>query len=175
MAKGHSGPGRHRLHLRHLAKTWMLTYLPPHPRRGLIPASASTTSLSTIEHLALLDLLGMPHPRVRSYFHDTAWFFDVLVNAETRFSRLRHPRCCCARRYFFYTRAGGILSSAYMRGDHLPFLHPGDDPTALDFLTLRTWNLSFGCSSQNIWGCAKRGEPSSPTQPSAPVRKSNSE
>jgi glutaminyl-peptide cyclotransferase len=54
-----------------LAKTWTLTYLPPHLRHGLIPASAPTTSLSTIEHQALLDLLGMPHPLVRSYFPDT--------------------------------------------------------------------------------------------------------
>lgn len=43
-------------------------------------------SLSTIEYLALLDLLGMPHPLVRSYLPDAVWFFDVLVNAETRFS-----------------------------------------------------------------------------------------
>jgi hypothetical protein len=98
---------------RHLVKTWTLTYLPPHPKRGLISAPTPTTSLSTIEYLALLDLLGMPHPLARSYLPDTAWFFDVLVNAETRLPRLRHPRCCYVRRYFFYTRAAGDLSLAY--------------------------------------------------------------
>jgi hypothetical protein len=38
---------------------------------------------STIQHLVLLDLLGAPHPQVRSYLPDTAWLFDALVSAET--------------------------------------------------------------------------------------------
>jgi len=75
--------------------------------------------------LVLLDLLGAPHPLVRSYFPETAWLFDVLVSAETR---LRHAGILDAATLgnsFFHTRAAGDISLAYMGDDHLPFLHRG--------------------------------------------------
>ena len=110
---------------RHLAETWGSTYLPPHPKRRLISASTPTTPLSTIEHLVLLDLLGAPHPQVRSYFPDTAWLFDVLVSAESRLRDAGIIDAAALGGSFFHTRAAGDISLAYMGDDHLPFLHRG--------------------------------------------------
>ena len=55
-----------------------------------------------------------------------------------------------------------------------------DDATALDLPTLRAWNLILRVFFAEYLGLrpepsSKRGEPSSPTHPSAPVRKSDSE
>ena len=110
---------------RHLAKTWGLAYLPPHPKRRLISASTPTTPLSTIEYLVFLDLFGAPHPQVRSYFPDTAWLFDVLVSAETRLRDADIPDAAALGGSLFHTRAAGDMSLAYMGDDHLPFLHRG--------------------------------------------------
>ncbi|KAI0269018.1 peptidase family M28-domain-containing protein [Russula aff. rugulosa BPL654] len=147
---------------KHLAETWASTYLPPHSKRRLISASTPTTPLSMIEHLVLLDLLGAPHPTVRSYYPDTAWLFDVLVNAETRLRDAGILDAAALGGSFFRTRTAGDVSLAYMGDDHLPFLHRGvsvlhvitepfpnvwhalgDDATALDLPTLRAWNLIF--------------------------------
>ncbi|KAF8491032.1 glutaminyl-peptide cyclotransferase-like protein [Russula emetica] len=177
---------------RHLAETWASTFLPPHQKRRLISASTPTTPLSTIEHLVLLDLLGAPHPLVRSYFPDTAWLFDVLVSAETRLRDVGILDAAALGGSFFNTRAAGDISLAYMGDDHLPFLHRGvsvlhviaepfprvwhtlgDDATALDLPTLRAWNLILRVFFAEYLGLrpepsSKRGEPSSPTHPSAP-------
>ena len=110
---------------RHLAEIWASTYLPPHSKRRLISASTPTTPLSTIEHLVLLDLLGAPHPLVRSYFPDTAWLFDILVSAETRLRDAAMLDAAALGRSFFHTRTGGDISLSYMGDDHLPFLHRG--------------------------------------------------
>jgi hypothetical protein len=53
-------------------------YLPPYPKRRLISSSRPKASRSTIEHPVLLNLLGAPHPLVRSYFPDTAWLLTSL-------------------------------------------------------------------------------------------------
>jgi glutaminyl-peptide cyclotransferase len=110
---------------RHLAETWSSTYLPPHSKRRLISASTPTTPLSMIEHLVLLDLLGAPHPTVRSYYPDTAWLFDVLVNAETRLRDAGILDAAALGGSFFRTRTADDVSLAYMGDDHLPFLHRG--------------------------------------------------
>ena len=110
---------------RHLAETWASTYLPPHPKRRLISASSPSTPLSTIEHLVLLDLLGAPHPQVRSYFPDTAWLFDVLASAEMRLRDAGILDATTLGRSFFHSRAAGDINLAYMGDDHLPFLHRG--------------------------------------------------
>ncbi|KAF8490956.1 hypothetical protein F5888DRAFT_1909771 [Russula emetica] len=74
-----------------------------------------TTPLSTIECLVLLDLLGMSHPLVRSYFPDTAWLFDILVSAETRLCDVGRSRifpvameryCYTPRRQLVHKQAG---------------------------------------------------------------------
>jgi glutaminyl-peptide cyclotransferase len=82
--------------------------------RRLISASTPTTLLSTIDHLVLLDLLGAPHPRVHSYFPDTAWLFDVLVNAETRPRDSGIIDAATLGGSFFHTHAAGDISLAYM-------------------------------------------------------------
>jgi glutaminyl-peptide cyclotransferase len=111
--------------LSHLAASWASTYLPPHPKRRLISAATPTTPLSTIDHLVLLDLLGAPHPQVRSYFPDTAWLFDVLVSAETRLRDAGILDAAALGGSFFHNRAASDISMAYMGDDHLPFLHRG--------------------------------------------------
>ncbi|KAH9984267.1 hypothetical protein BJV77DRAFT_1188545 [Russula vinacea] len=184
---------------RHLANMWASTYLPPHPKRRLISAASPTTPLSTIEHLILLDLIGAPHPRVRSYFPDTAWLFDMLVSAETRLRAAGILDADALGRSFFSTRTGGDVSLGYMGDDHLPFLHRGvsvlhvitepfphvwhtlgDDATALDLPTSSAWNLIFRVFFAEYLGLrpepsSKRGESSSPTHHPAPVRKSDNE
>ncbi|KAH9955265.1 hypothetical protein BC827DRAFT_1379132 [Russula dissimulans] len=183
---------------RHLAEVWATTYLPPHPKRRLLSASTPATPLSTIEHLVLLDLLGAPHPLVRSFFPDTAWLFDTLVSAETRLrdARILDPDTLGAS--FFRSRAAADTSLGYMGDDHVPFLHRGvsvlhviadpfprvwhtlgDDATALDLPTLRAWNLILRVFFAEYLGLrpepSKRGKASSPTHHSAPVRKSEYE
>jgi len=183
---------------KHLAEVWATTFLPPHPKRRLISAATPTTPLSTIEHLVLLDLLGAPHPRVRSYFPDTAWLFDALVDAETRLRDAGIIDADALRDSFFRTRGAGEVSLGYMGDDHLPFLRRGvsvlhvitepfprvwhtlgDDARALHLPTLRAWNLIFRVFFAEYLGLRpellRRSEPSSPTYPSAPVRKSDYE
>jgi len=104
---------------------WATTYLPPHPKRRLISAASPTTPLSTIEHLVLIDLLGAPRPRVRSYFPDTAWLFDVLASAETRLRDAGILDPAELGNGFFRARDGGDVSLGYMADDHLPFLRRG--------------------------------------------------
>jgi len=115
----------HPLIRRHLAEIWATTYLPPHPKRRLLSASAPTTPLSTIEHLVLIDLLGASHPLVRSYFPDTAWLFDALVSVETRLrdAGILDPDKLGAS--FFRSRTATDTSMGYMGDDHVPFLHRG--------------------------------------------------
>ncbi|KAH8998330.1 peptidase family M28-domain-containing protein [Lactarius hatsudake] len=110
---------------RHLAETWAAAYLPPHPKRRLLSPSTPTTQLSTIEHLVLLDLLGAAHPLVRSYFPDTAWLFDALVDAETRLRTAGILDAAALGRSFFRPRSATDNSLGYMGDDHLPFLRRG--------------------------------------------------
>ncbi|KAF8486752.1 hypothetical protein F5888DRAFT_1639920 [Russula emetica] len=143
----------------------------PTSKRLLISAS-TPTPLSTIEHLVLLDLLGAPHPLLGSS--------DVLVSAGTRLRDAGILDAAALGGTFFHTRAAGDISLAYMGDDHLPFLHRGDGATALDLPTLRAWKLILWVFFAEYLGLrpepsSKRGEPSSPTHPSAPVRKSDSE
>ena len=196
-------------------------------------AATPTTPLSTIDHLVLMDLLGAPHPLVRSYFPDTAWLFDTLISAETRLRDAGILDAAALGRSFFHSRAAGNSFYGYMGDDHLPFLHRGvsvlhviaepfprvwhtlgvsipfpsqiwirlcplvascalsltwlfgwyrvqDDATALDLPTLRAWNLIFRVFFAEYLGLRpvpspKRGELSSPTHESLPVRKSDSE
>jgi hypothetical protein len=62
---------------------------------------------------------------VRSYFPDTAWLFDVLVNAETRLRASGILDAATLGGSFFHTRTAGDFNMAYMGDDHLPFLHRG--------------------------------------------------
>jgi hypothetical protein len=135
---------QHRLHLRrtvnnlsvspyrplisahsHLAEIWSTVFLPPHPKRRLLSSSTPVTQLSTIEHLVLLDLLGAANPHVRSYFPDTAWLFDALVDAETRLRTAGLIDATALGDSFFNPRSAADHSLGYMGDDHIPFLHRG--------------------------------------------------
>jgi hypothetical protein len=143
MAKGHLWPGRPQtpstvdalfsLFLPLLRSYVYPTFLLPTqtPRRDMgvdvlaptskAPPHLRLNTLSTIEHLELLDLLGAPHPLVRSYFPDTAWLFDVFVSAEMRLRDVGFLDGAALGGSFFHTRAAGDISLAYMGDDHLPF------------------------------------------------------
>jgi hypothetical protein len=58
-----------------------------------------------------------------SYFADTAWLFDVLVNTETRLRNASFLDPAAIRGSFFHMRVAGDISSPYMGDDHLLFLH----------------------------------------------------
>ncbi|KAI0949937.1 hypothetical protein AcW1_006189 [Taiwanofungus camphoratus] len=148
---------------RHLAQKWSATYIGPNAKRRLLPSS--TTELSTIEHLILLDLLGAPRPQIRSSFLDTAWLFDAMVSAEQRLGESG------AFRYgedgetgdqwtSFFVPRSAQFNLGGIEDDHLPFLKLGvsvlhviaspfprvwhtlkDDASALDIATMRRWNL----------------------------------
>lgn len=114
--------------LRHLAEKWSSSYINPHSKRRLL-RDPSPTELSTIEHLILLDLLGASHPRVQSYFPETGWLFDELLNAETKLGEGGHltgPASAVDRYYsFFQKRTGHETVYGYIGDDHTPFLSRG--------------------------------------------------
>ena len=75
---------------KHLAELWA------QPFRTPSAASGSQTALSQISTFVLLDLLGAPAPKIRSFFHQasdscadislvqTGWLFDRLIEAEDK-------------------------------------------------------------------------------------------
>ncbi|KAH9852670.1 hypothetical protein C2E23DRAFT_824797 [Lenzites betulinus] len=149
---------------RHLAHKWSSTYIAPNTKRRLLPASE--TELGTIEHLILLDLLGAPHPTIRSSFVDTAWLFDAMADAEKRLAQsgafiYGNDGAETQEKYSsFFAPRFGIASFGGIEDDHIPFLRLGvsvlhvianpfpsvwhklqDDASALDISTMRRWNL----------------------------------
>ncbi|EGN95600.1 hypothetical protein SERLA73DRAFT_186705 [Serpula lacrymans var. lacrymans S7.3] len=148
---------------RHLAEKWSSTYIPPNTKRRLM-GHATSTEISTIEHLILLDLLGASKPSIRSYFLDTAWLFDAMVSAEQRLAESGAFQMvedgASSLPSFFIPRTGSEFNYGYIGDDHIPFLHKGvnilhviaypfpsvwhalkDDASALDIPTMGRWNL----------------------------------
>ncbi|KAG7092802.1 hypothetical protein E1B28_009119 [Marasmius oreades] len=154
---------------RHLAEKWHTSYTLPNTKRRLL--GPHTTELGSIEHLILLDLLGAPEPRIRSFFPDTAWLFDTLSSAETRLGNSGafeydkdgktdgRPEIQTWKS-FFVKRQGHPTTFGYIGDDHVPFLQKGvpilhliaepfprvwhrieDNADALDIPTMRRWNL----------------------------------
>ncbi|TCD71219.1 hypothetical protein EIP91_011697 [Steccherinum ochraceum] len=150
---------------RHLARKWATTYIAPHTKRRLVPYPTST-ELSTIEHLILLDLLGAPRPLIRSSFRETGWLFDHMQSAERRLAEhgaftYEGDRATTKDSWssFFVPRTGREFGGG-IEDDHIPFLRLGvdilhvianpfprvwhkltDDASALDIPTMRRWNL----------------------------------
>ncbi|TFK54624.1 hypothetical protein OE88DRAFT_1623609 [Heliocybe sulcata] len=147
---------------RHLAERWSTSYISPHTKRRLL--RPSETEISTVEHLILLDLLGAPHPLIRSAFLDTAWLFDAMISAERRLfdtgSFAYGDDEGSSLTSFFLPRREGDGNYGYIEDDHVPFLRKGvsvlhiiaspfprvwhtlgDDASALDIPTMRRWNL----------------------------------
>ncbi|KZT27324.1 hypothetical protein NEOLEDRAFT_1088852 [Neolentinus lepideus HHB14362 ss-1] len=147
---------------RHLAERWSTTYISPHTKRRLL--RPSETEISTVEHLILLDLLGAPHPLIRSAFLDTAWLFDAMVSVERRLfdngAFVYGNDQASSLTSFFLARHKGDGNYGYIEDDHVPFLRKGvsvlhiiaspfprvwhtlgDDASALDIPTMRRWNL----------------------------------
>ncbi|KAK7467452.1 hypothetical protein VKT23_004506 [Stygiomarasmius scandens] len=149
---------------RHLADKWATTYIFPNSKRRLMPQS---TELSTIEHLILLDLLGAPQPSIKSYFKDTAWLYNKLVDAERRLGNsdafvYKEDQSMATNSWKSYFRpvTPNAPNMGYMGDDHVPFLKRGvsvlhliadpfphvwhtvkDDASALDIATMRRWNI----------------------------------
>ncbi|KAI0081210.1 hypothetical protein K474DRAFT_1703956 [Panus rudis PR-1116 ss-1] len=152
---------------RHLAQKWASEYIPPHAKRRFVPYSRNT-ELGTIEHLILLDLLGAPHPLIRSSFPETGWLFDAMASAETRLADGGHLTFKYKEESFnstgwssfFLPRTARDRIYSGIADDHIPFLNLGvsvlhvianpfpnvwhtlkDDASALDIPTMRRWNL----------------------------------
>jgi hypothetical protein len=107
----------------HLAEKWATTYVVPRSGRTL---RASATEISTIEHLVLLDLLGAANPTVQSYFLDTAWLFDGLIQAESRLADVSASASEAQKwKSFFRPRTGHELNFGGIEDDHIPFLQRG--------------------------------------------------
>lgn len=138
---------------RHLAEKWESEFVET-PR-----FARSTTHLESINHLILLDLLGAPNPKIRSYFLSTAWMFDALIDIEHRLAELNVAR---TENSFFDVRNGPQHNSFGIGDDHVPFISRGvsilhiitspfpsvwhtlgDDASALDMPTMKKWNLIF--------------------------------
>ena len=90
------------------------------------------TRLDVIEHLILLDLLGAASPRIRSYFLDTAWLFDSLMDAERRlgesglFNYGDETSMAPGKwQSWFVPRHASDYNQGYIGDDHLPFLKRG--------------------------------------------------
>ncbi|KAJ8522367.1 hypothetical protein ONZ45_g1019 [Pleurotus djamor] len=145
---------------RHLADKWENTYIAPGTKRRLF--GPSMTELSTIEHLILLDLLGAPNPRIKSYFLETAWLFDAIADVEKRLGDSgafaygdEHDMAPGKWKSYFRARTGSEGNIGYMGDDHVPFLHRGvsilhiiSEPFPLVWHTpawLRTMLLHFIC------------------------------
>lgn len=150
---------------RHLAEKWQSTYVEPLSKRRLL--TDIETELNGIEHLILLDLLGAPQPRIRSFFLDTAWMFDAILDAEKRLGDSgafaygdQQSMAPGKWRSYFTPRTDAIANYGYIGDDHVPFLQRGvpilhlisepfphvwhtmkDDASALDIPTMRRWNL----------------------------------
>lgn len=92
----------------------------------------STTEISSIEHLILLDLLGSRQPSIRSFYADTAWLFDAMANVEQRLGDSGHfaygkeqSMAPNKWRSYFRPRHGATVNLGYVGDDHLPFLKRG--------------------------------------------------
>ncbi|KAJ3573432.1 hypothetical protein NP233_g2429 [Leucocoprinus birnbaumii] len=150
---------------RHLAHKWANTYQSSLNKRRLL--SSQETEISSIEHLILLDLLGAQNPLIRSYYPDTAWMFDALVDTEKRlgesgaFEHGKEKSMAAGNwRSWFVSRDKHRSGFGYIGDDHVPFLKKGvsvlhiiaepfprvwhtlrDDASALDLPTMRRWSL----------------------------------
>lgn len=91
---------------------------------------AASTELDSVEHLILLDLLGAKNPYITSYFLDTAWLFDAMVESEKRLgeSGAFHDAkgvSTSSYRSFFAGRKGVDRNYGHIEDDHIPFLKHG--------------------------------------------------
>jgi len=116
--------------LRHLAEMWASSYTWATQKRHFM--DLQQTQLDTIEHLILLDLLGAASPRIRSYFLDTAWLFDSLIDAERRlgesglFGYSGETSMAPGKwQSWFVPRRGNNFNDGFIGDDHLPFLKRG--------------------------------------------------
>ena len=149
---------------RHLADVWSRSYIDTsnshHQQISKRRFKPTPTELDRIDHLVLLDLIGSKNPSIRSYFPETDWLFNELMDAENKINDIvaNDPQLPDFNSRFF--RKG--VSSASVEDDHLPFLHKGvpilhiiptpfptvwhkisDDASALDLPTLGRWNAIF--------------------------------
>jgi glutaminyl-peptide cyclotransferase len=114
--------------LRHLAERWSTTYINPHSKRRLLRDPIST-EISTIEHLILLDLLGAPNPYIRSFFPDTGWLYDAMIDAERKLGNNGHfdvdGQASNHWTSWFIPRTGFEGAFSFIEDDHLPFIQRG--------------------------------------------------
>ena len=98
----------------------------------------AVTRLSTINHLAVLDLLGAKTLLIHSYFLSMAWLFDGLVAAEHWLGQLGFFKEAKPQaqppaeggdwnswQSFFVPHTGWDVHSGWIKDNHMPFLHKG--------------------------------------------------
>lgn len=112
--------------------------------------------MSTIEHLILLDLLGAPNPSMRSYFPDTAWLYDHMVEAERKlgengFYITADGQATNNWRSWFFARSGREGVYGGIGDDHIPFIQKGVN--ILHLITNpfpRTWHKLSVCDCHGM-------------------------
>jgi glutaminyl-peptide cyclotransferase len=140
---------------RALASHWVKQYhrhsFEPLEARRLVPGLSTMRQIDSIEHFVLLDLLGTPHPRIPSYYPQTAWMHDELRSVEKRLAQagllfpkksgsddqydyppghksyntdvLPMPNGVSEEQHSFFTNDGRTMFG--IEDDHLPFLANG--------------------------------------------------
>lgn len=101
---------------RHLASKWAEDYLAPdHRYHGSSLAARRMdprpTTLSTIEHMVLLDLLGSKNPRILSSYRETDWLHAEMRGADQRLqeAELVHVESSHEQEWFPGTRWAGWI------------------------------------------------------------------
>ena len=91
-----------------------------------------STELASIEHLILLDLLGAKQPLIRSYFLDTAWMFDALIDVEERLGAsgafaYGEEKSMAPGKWssYFWKRKSNLQNMGHIGDDHVPCLQRG--------------------------------------------------
>lgn len=119
---------------RHIAGNWTRTaHSPSHaPSTPVSKLAAPRFShlgpvrfIDGIEHLVLLDLLGVPSPRIPSYFRSTAWMHSLLADMQHRLTQagVFWPSGTSNRQEEKWLTKG--MGGGGIEDDHLPFLHNG--------------------------------------------------
>ncbi|XP_066592316.1 glutaminyl-peptide cyclotransferase [Prorops nasuta] len=100
---------------KHLAARWHNTI---HFYEGQTPI----TALDKLDILVLLDLIGAPDPKFYNYFEETANWYSLLVNAESKLANLnKFENYTNGRSRAKYFQPYSVR--AYIEDDHIPFLN----------------------------------------------------
>lgn len=104
---------------RDLAEQWSTSWLLGTYHGGAVPAR----EIDLIDHLVLVDLIGVAEPRIASYYESTRWVYDIFKRAEESIRStglLAAPGNTQPPQIFT-----GDTGTARISDDHVPFLERG--------------------------------------------------